>query len=52
LRREKAQLQEEAERLVRRAVALGFTSREIRTLLDEAIERNARELPATGGGEP
>ena len=51
LRREKAQLQEDAERLVRRGVALGLTAREIRALLDEAIERNAKELP-TGGGNP
>jgi GntR family transcriptional regulator len=51
LRREKAQLQDEAERLVRRAMALGFTPKELRTLLDEAIDRHANELP-TGGGEP
>lgn len=51
LRREKAQLQEDAERLVRRGVALGLAAREIRALLDEAIERSARELP-TGGGNP
>jgi GntR family transcriptional regulator len=51
LRREKAQLHEEAERLVRRAIALGFSEKEIRALLDEAIQQNATEVPATGGSE-
>ncbi|MGN6369448.1 MAG: GntR family transcriptional regulator [Phycisphaerae bacterium] len=49
LRREKTQLHEEAERLVRRALALGLTARDIRSLLDDALERSAKELP-TGGG--
>ncbi len=52
LRREKAQLHDEAERFVRRALALGFTEKEIRTLLKDAIQRNANESIATGGREP
>ncbi len=51
LRREKTQLQEDAERLARRALSLGLTPREIRALLDDAIERSSKELP-TGGGNP
>ena len=51
LRREKTQLQEDADRLARRALSLGLTPREIRALLDDAIERSSKELP-TGGGNP
>ena len=51
LRREKTQLQEDADRLARRALSLGLAPREIRALLDDAIDRSSKELP-TGGGNP
>ncbi len=48
LRREKTQLQEEADRLVRRAFALGLTEKETRELLADAFQR-ATKNPTTGG---
>ncbi len=51
LRREKTQLQEEADRLVRRAQALGLTEKEIREVVGDALERNTIKPSPTGGSK-
>ena len=43
LKREKAALEEDAERLVRRALTLGLTEDELHNLLHDAIRKNANE---------